>query len=530
MDPDAAPDFQGNQFSPGTASYRRANDLYASSTYGAERDLNPGRILQPTGIEDIQSAVRHARRAGRPIAVRTGGHQYSGASSTGPHGIQLDLKPTFRRPRLDLRLLRDPGGSGKVYLRSSVSWTLAEVYDFLLDNGVFMPTGQCTTVCLGGHVQTGGHGMLARSFGLLGDYVRELDIVDHEGRVATVTRERDPDLFFGLLGGSPGSMGVVTHLTVEVQDDLKHQGSRGLWMAFRYRRDTLEALLDILVAKAEDPGFPRNYDLTVNVVSRQANLLDLFPGSEDELKARLPDSIHDGKDNIADLLKFKYALVVVYAQYVRLDGGGGGVPFSPGDLFDPIRRVPHDLAFGKESPDGAPMSRVAAMWLFRSPREFPYPYVKRTNTTRSTALSRAGWASWFAGRVDEVVARRGNGLWVSSQLQLTGGADSMFRRNAGNGTAYSWRDSTVAGTWDVFYRADAADAARAWQDENDRGALARFSSQDRRLLWGSYGDWDMSAVWPRYYDAATYEKLREVRKKADPEGVFTANPFCVPPA
>ena len=513
-------EFKGNQFFPGTAAYRRANDLYATSTYGKERDMNPGEILQPSSIEDIQEIVKIAAKTGRPIAIRTGGHQYSGASSTGPNGIQLDLKPTFRRPNVDLNLLRDTAND-KVYLRSSVSWTLSEMFDFLTDNGVFMPTGQCSTVCLGGHIQTGGYGMLARSFGLLGDYVRELDIVDHNGDVLKVTKDSHPDLFFGFLGGSPGNLGVLTHFKIEVQDDKKYQGSRGLWMAFHYRQDTLKALLDILVKKGEDPNLPRGYDFTVNIVSRQVNLLDLFPGSEDELKEKLPDDVHDGKNNIADLLKFKYALIVVYAQWVNL----GEQPYSP-NLFDEIKNVPSGFRFGKEAPEGTPMSRIASMWLFKTPREFPYPYVKRTNTTNSLELSKTGWSDWFSGRVNEVLKTKGNGLWVSSQLQVYGGKESMFLKNEDNGTSYCFRDATIGGTWDVFYE-NTKEAAEKWQAENDKGAVKYFSKEDRRVLWGSYGDWDMKNVWPLYYDPDTYRKLKKIRQTYDPRGTFTANPFCV---
>jgi hypothetical protein len=513
------PTFQGNQFTPGTAAYARANDIYATSTYGTERNLNPGEILQPTGIEDIQSAVRAAKKAGKPIAVRTGGHQYSGASSTGPDGIQLDLKPTFRRPKLDLQLIRDTAND-KCYIRSSVSWSLTEFYDFLLDNGVFVPTGQCATVCLGGHVQTGGYGMLARSFGLLGDYITELDIVDHNGEVVKVTKASHPDLFYAFLGGSPGNVGVLTHFTVEVQEDRKHQDSKGMWIAFYYKKDTLESLLDILVETGEDAGLERNYDLGINIVSRQINLMDLFPGSESELKEKLPNDVYDGGKNVADLLKFKFALIVVYAQWVNF----GDSTYSP-DLFNRIKSAGTAL-ITKESPQGCPMSTITSMWLFKGTREFPYPYVKRTNTTKSTTLSKDGWAKWFSKRIDEVLHKKGNGLWVSSQLQIMGGTNSMLRNNANNGTAYTWRDATIGGTWDVFYQGS-RDAANAWQAENDRGALTHFSKEDRRLLWGSYGDWDMRNVWKYYYDPETYQRLRNIRKQADPEGIFTANPFCV---
>lgn len=511
------PGFQGNQFTPGNAPYARANDLYATSSYGTERDMNPSEIFQPTGIEDIQNVVKYAHSIGKPLAIRTGGHQYSGASSTDSNGIQLDLKPTFRRPKLDLELTRK---DGKAYIRSSVSWTLSELYDFLLDNGVFLPTGQCSTVCLGGHVQTGGYGMLARSFGLFGDYVTELEIVDHNGDVVKISRTNNPDLFYGFLGGSPGNLGVLTHFTVEVQQDEKHEGSKGLWAAFYYKEDTLKEILDILAEEAEDPNLERNYDLTINVVSRQTNLFDIFPGSESELKESLPNEIFDGVKHITDLLKFKFALVVVYAQWVKFDND----VFSP-DLFDKIKDVPH-LLLKKESSEGLPMSQITSWWLFKGAREFPYPYVKRCNTTNSTTLSKDGWPDWFSKRIKAIVPVQKNGLFVSSQLQVTGGANSMFRRNANNGTAYSWRDATMTGTWDVFYSSSKEDA-EAWQDENDKGALVHFSKDDRRLLWGSYGDWDMKKVWPHYYDPDTYHKLQKIRKQADPNGVFTANPFCV---
>ncbi|KAF7511675.1 hypothetical protein GJ744_003838 [Endocarpon pusillum] len=513
--------FEGNQYAPGSASYDRANNLYATSTYGQERKMNPGTILQPTSTEDIQQAVRYANVVGKPLAIRSGGHQYSGACSTGSDGIQLDLKPTFRRPKLDLQLLRE---NGKVYIRSSVSWTLAEIFDFLQDNGVFMPTGQCIEVCVGGHIQTGGFGMLARSFGLLGDYVRELEIVDHNAEVVKVTKDSNPDLFYGILGGSPGNFGVITHFKAEVQEDRKHQGSKGLWQAFHYRPDTLKALLDILVKKGEDPNFPRGYDFTINTLSREVNLAELFPGSQSELKRKLPDWIHDGKKIIADLLKFKFALIVVYAQWVNL----GEEPYSP-DLFDQIKKVPHDFQFHKETGvDETPMSQIASWWLFRSVREFPYPYDKRTNSTASTELSKTKWSDWFTERANKIISDTGNGLYISSQLQVYGGTNSKFRTNAGNGTSYTFRDATFGGTCDVFYDGNEK-GAHDWQAQNDKERFTHFSKEERGVLWGSYGDWNMKdeKVWRRYYDAETYKKLQKIRKKADPKGIFTPNPFCV---
>ena len=97
------------------------------------------------------------------------------------------------------------------------------------------------------------------------------------------------------------------------------------------------------------------------------------------------------------------------------------------------------------------MSELAKGWLFRNIREFNHPYVKSTHTTNSKTLVADGWAEWMAGRIDAIVTPEGNKCFLSAQLQNFGGKYSKFASNADNGTAYSWRDSTICATLDCFY-------------------------------------------------------------------------------
>ena len=133
----------------------------------------------------------------------------------------------------------------------------------------------------------------------------------------------------------------------------------------------------------------------------------------------------------------------------------------------------------------------------------------------------------------DLVAPELNGCHISAQIQCFGGKNSKFTTNANNGTAYSWReDTTMCATLDAFYNGEAAHkTAIKWHNRNESegiGAKGVFSKEDRRVLWGSFGEFDLDAVWNTYFETKEkYERLREARRKADPDGVFTPNTFCV---
>lgn len=86
-------------------------------------------------------------------------------------------------------------------------------------------------------------------------------------------------------------------------------------------------------------------------------------------------------------------------------------------------------------------------------------------------------------------------------------------------------------TIDNFHKPEKKAEAEQWQRENDMqaiGASGLFSKEDRRVLWGSWGSFDLDANWKAYYDdEAKYQRLRKARKLADPDGVFTPNTFAV---
>ena len=502
----------GQQFIKGTKAWDDEKYQYASSSHEVDHDMNPGLIVQARDKNDIKLTLQYARAQKIAVAIRTGGHQYSGASSTSAPNIQLDLSETFRNS--DDRVVFEK--DGRSFVRTSVSWSLGEFNEYLGDHKLFVPHGQCTHVHLGGHVQTGGYGQLGRSFGLLGDHVLSLEIVDNDGNFKEVTKATDTELFYALLGGSPGNLGVLTHFTIEAHRDSDYQGSRGLKAVYLYNPETLKRLVDMLVEMSDDENFPRNYDFCVSVLSSSFDFISLWPGLDDEMREEHPDIF--GKDG----LPFWPRMIIVYAQWV---------PFDKNDVPDMawFDRINEGSLLAKVHEK--PMSELTAEWIFRNVREFNHPYVKRTYSTNSTTLGKDGWADWVTKRIDAIVKPEANRCWLSAQLQCFGGKYSKFTTNADNGTSFSWRDSTIVCTLDCFHKDSQKSRAEDWEKVNDEegiGPNGIFSKQDRRLLWGSYGSYDLDASWEYYYeDRAKYERLQKVRQRVDPDGIFTPNTFAV---
>src|SRR5210317_491954 len=85
---------RGNLLLTGSDGYDLARRVLNRSI-----DKYPALIVQPSGVADIQNAVVFARERGLLVAVKCGGHSFSG-KSTCDGGMQIDLS-RFRHVRVD---------------------------------------------------------------------------------------------------------------------------------------------------------------------------------------------------------------------------------------------------------------------------------------------------------------------------------------------------------------------------------------------------------------------------------------------
>lgn len=125
-----------------------AQSYQYGTTSHREGDMDPAAVIYPAYVADIQKLVKEADKCNFGIAVRCGGHQYSGHSSTRGDNILLDVSDAFES-------FNYPAVEDDSLALVGISLSLAQMNEHLRANDLFVPHGQCLHVHLGGHVQTG---------------------------------------------------------------------------------------------------------------------------------------------------------------------------------------------------------------------------------------------------------------------------------------------------------------------------------------------------------------------------------------
>jgi FAD/FMN-containing dehydrogenase len=183
---------RGNLLLTGSEAYDKARRVLNKSI-----DKYPALIVQPSGVADVQGAVNFARERGLLLAVKCGGHSFSG-KSTCEGGMQIDLS-NFRGVRIDpnSRTAYVDGGSH-----------LGDLDHESMAQGLVTTAGTVSHTGVGGLTLGGGFGRVARRFGLALDNVKG-DIVTANGSLRHASAEENPDLYWAVRGGG-GNFGVVT--------------------------------------------------------------------------------------------------------------------------------------------------------------------------------------------------------------------------------------------------------------------------------------------------------------------------------
>ncbi|RPD66672.1 FAD-binding domain-containing protein [Lentinus tigrinus ALCF2SS1-7] len=257
--------FKGDLLTPGDAGYETAIARWARN---AARKAAVVAFVKDA--EDVSRAVTYAKQANLPIAIKGGGHNASGASSS-EGGIVIDLSRYLNGVTVDAEKRLGYVGGGAIW--ETVDKTAIE-------------HGLATVGGTVNHVSIGGYGWLSGAYGLAIDNLAT--VVTADGRILTANESENSDLFWGIRGAG-SNFGVVTEFVLK----LYPQRRTVYCGTVIYSPDTLEALLDV-TQKWWNNG-PSEKEGMIQVFTRGPGhqpciaLFIFYNGSEEEGRANYKD-------------------------------------------------------------------------------------------------------------------------------------------------------------------------------------------------------------------------------------------------
>jgi FAD/FMN-containing dehydrogenase len=168
----------------------------------------------------VVAGVNFARENNLRLVVKGGGHSYHGTSNA-PDSLliwtramnSIVLDDAFVGQGCALSQNSQPA----VTVEAGAMWI--DVYDAVTTKaGRYVQGGGCATVGVAGLIQSGGFGSFSKNYGMAAAGLLEATIVTADGIVRTANSCTHSDLFWAIKGGGGGSLGVVTKVTLRTRE------------------------------------------------------------------------------------------------------------------------------------------------------------------------------------------------------------------------------------------------------------------------------------------------------------------------
>jgi FAD/FMN-containing dehydrogenase len=462
-----AHDLAGTLVRPGDASYNNDRLLF-DPRFDGQR---PAGIAHVKNAADVSSCLAFARKFALPFTSRSGGHSYAGWSGT--NGLIIDVG--------NLKAVTVSGATAVV----GAGTRLIDFYQGLSSKGRAVPGGSCPTVGIAGLTLGGGIGVTSRAYGLTCDNVESIQIVTANGAALTATA--DPkhygDLFWACQGGGGGNFGVVTSFTFKTTPAPQvvlftlswpwAQAARvvAAWQSWApHAPDALWSNLHLSAAPGKTP--------TVTVGGTYLGSVGGAASLLDQLYAKAGS--HPSSSFLSNPQPYMNAMLT--------EAGCSSIGYQACHL-------PWYASGGK---------------LGRQPQ-----YTKSDFFT--TPLSSAGIAALLAGVAAMSKLKGGAGAVGGVAFDALGGA---VNRVAPGATAFVHRNALFS----AQYTTDWKTGAGSLGVSNQLTWLRQYWSSMRRYASGqayqNYIDPEL-AGWQQAYYGGNYAKLVAIKKKYDPNRLFT---------
>ena len=200
----------------------------ARAIWNGMHDKRPALIARCLSNEDVSNAVTFARERNLLTAVRGGGHSWPGKSVCND-GLMIDLSQ-LAQVDVNTETKRAFAGGGAL---------LGHLDQASLPHGLVTTAGVVSHTGVGGFTLGGGFGRLNRKYGLAVDNLHSAEMITADGKIRTVSKDNDPDLFWGIRGGG-GNFGVVTKFEYQLHPFDRNVLSGSIIWPFEQARDVLE--------------------------------------------------------------------------------------------------------------------------------------------------------------------------------------------------------------------------------------------------------------------------------------------------
>ena len=444
------------------------NFLTASQLFDPIYDTQrPLAVVQPANVADVSTAVKFAAAHTATFAPRAGGHSYVGASG-GDQGIQLDVR----------RLNKVSYNSTNRTVVVGAGVRLYNVHTALEPFGRTLATGSCPTVGVSGLTLGGGIGFEDRLYGLTTDALRSIQVVLANGSTVVASATRNSDLFWACRGGGGGNFGIVTSFTFATSPALPVSFATLSWLDA-----DVEAVLagwQARIASASASSWP-----VLHLVCRSGsvqpsiNVFSLGTPVATEVNALIAAI---GRNPTAQS-RVEYTHLQAYRQI------GGCADFTDAECQPVV--------------DGGKITRKVYL-------------------SGSDILGRALTAAEISAIASYLRIRAKTNSTTTLILEAFGGA---LANKAVSSTAFPWRTAKASVQWKVdFTSAPSASVKTSTYNWISTGHT-KFGSASV----GAYINYlEPSRALSSYY-GSNYARLRQLRTKFDPEGLFQGK-YVIPAA
>jgi hypothetical protein len=463
----------------------------------ATRQCRLGRLspyaVAVSSAADVQAAIAFATKNNIKIVIKNTGHEYLGRS-TAPDSLMI-----WTHNLNSLSINNNFNGNSAIVMGAGVQAEPA--YRFAALNGKDITLGAYGSVGVaGGFAMGGGHGPLQPTYGLAVDNILQFTVVTANASVVTANAQQNSDLFYALRGGGGGTWGVVTETVYKV-----YPAKPLVAVVFNLTINPLYTQAQKLAAISDyvqnqalyEVGWRKKGWSGYTFITTSYILFSHFlPGG----------SVLDGTNDMAQFL--------LYLQTKQLAGQWVVTQnmITPFTNFDLCRELIFRL--------GEPQTPVAYSERLASRLISVDQY--------STAASRKALGDAVAAAYGDANSNTGvpagdvqYRTGESIQLYSTGPLPTRFGGPSGSDTGVNpaWRDSI----WEVLLFVNWIQGI----SQAGRNAVAQKTSNAmnhvRPLGVGTYfSESDvLEPNWQSAFFGANYKKLLQIKKKWDPNNVFT---------